>query len=94
MQQIFTGEDYKSDSGMMTSIWGPPAWHFLHCISFNYPVKPDKQQKEDYYKLCLNDPMIAYGNAYGFGCPNPKFEEGNLPPLDSSLQKKDCEYSP
>ena len=52
-------------------------------------------QKEDYYKLCLNDPMIAYGNAYGFGCPNPNFEKGNLPPLYPTEENgmKVCEYS-
>jgi len=54
MQQIFTGKDYNSHSGIMTSIWGPPAWHFLHCISFNYPVKPDKHQKKDYYNYVIN----------------------------------------
>ena len=54
MGKIFTGDDYKSDSGMMTSIWGPPAWHFLHCISFNYPVNPTIEQKKKYYNYFLN----------------------------------------
>jgi len=48
---IFTEEDYNSGDGMMTSIWGPPLWHTLHTISFNYPIKPTDKQKKDYYKF-------------------------------------------
>merc|ERR1712098_204379 len=36
---------------MLTSVWGPPLWHALHCISFNYPVKPTKQDKKKYKKF-------------------------------------------
>ena len=35
---------------MLTSVWGPSLWHTLHTISFNYPVKPTKKDKEDNYK--------------------------------------------
>lgn len=42
----FTNSDYKSDSGMITAIWGPAQWHFLHAVSFNYPLKPTKEQKD------------------------------------------------
>lgn len=31
---------------MITSIWGPGMWHFLHTMSFNYPVKPTKTNKD------------------------------------------------
>jgi hypothetical protein len=51
---IFTEEDYNSPDGMMTSIWGPPMWHVLHTISFNYPVEPTKEQKEYYYNFYSN----------------------------------------
>lgn len=44
----FTKDDYESNNGMMTSIWGPAAWHFLHSISFNYPVNPSVEQKHKY----------------------------------------------
>jgi hypothetical protein len=40
--------NYDSKEGMITRIWGPPLWHFLHTISFNYPVKPKKQDKLKY----------------------------------------------
>jgi hypothetical protein len=44
----FTEADYNSNNGMLTSIWGPALWHTLHTMSFNYPVKPTKEQKEHY----------------------------------------------
>jgi hypothetical protein len=47
-EQFFSKDDYDSNNGMMTSIWGPPTWHMLHCISFNYPVSPSNIQKTQY----------------------------------------------
>ena len=46
---VFTDQDYNSNDGMMTAIWGPPLWHSLHTISFNYPVEPTKEQQQQYY---------------------------------------------
>ncbi len=40
MKLNFTDKEYNSDYGMITYIWGPLLWHFLHIISFNYPVDP------------------------------------------------------
>lgn len=39
---------------MLTSIWGPPLWHVLHTISFNYPVEPTTKQKKDYRDFVLS----------------------------------------
>lgn len=50
----FTQDDFNSGDGMMTSIWGPPMWHILHTISFNYPVNPTCDQKKYYYKFYKN----------------------------------------
>ena len=47
----FTLKQYNSKDGMMTSIWGPSMWHTMHTISFNYPVKPTKEDKKNYKKL-------------------------------------------
>ena len=49
MNTTFTSKDFNSPDGMMTSIWGPPLWHFLHTMSFNYPCSPTKKDKQ-YYK--------------------------------------------
>ena len=50
----FTEVDFLSGDGMMTSVWGPPMWHMLHTISFNYNVKPTKEQMKHYYKFYKN----------------------------------------
>ena len=39
-------EYYNNKNCMMTYIWGPPLWHFLHTMSFNYPVNPTKHDKK------------------------------------------------
>jgi hypothetical protein len=45
------------DNGLMTRLWGPGGWQFLHCVSFGYPYKinPTKQEhidkQNDYYRF-------------------------------------------
>jgi hypothetical protein len=51
---IFTEEHYNSNDGFLTRIWGAPAWHFLHTLSFNYPVNPTLHQKKHYRNFILN----------------------------------------
>jgi len=46
---IYTEQDYASNDGMLTTVWGPPMWHVLHTISFNYPVRPTDKQKNKYF---------------------------------------------
>lgn len=46
--RVFTNIDYHSGDGMLTSVWGPSLWHFLHTMSFNYPVHPLQSDKEHY----------------------------------------------
>ena len=53
-KSVFTEIDYNLDNGFMVSIWGPPLWHVLHTISFNYPVEPTSKQQLDYYKFYNN----------------------------------------
>lgn len=47
--RTFSRKDYMSGDGMLTSVWGPAAWHLLHTISFNYPINPTEENKK-YYK--------------------------------------------
>ena len=30
-----------NNNGMMTKIWGPPGWLFLHCVTMGYPTELD-----------------------------------------------------
>lgn len=48
---VYTEQHYNSRDGMLTYIWGPPLWHFLHTMSFNYPLRPTAQQKRDYRRF-------------------------------------------
>ena len=39
---------------MLTSVWGPSIWHFLHVMSFNYPIKPTKDDKKNYKEFIIS----------------------------------------
>ncbi len=52
--KTFTRNDYNSGDGMLTTIWGPTAWHFLHTISFNYPTNPSIEDKKHYKEFVTN----------------------------------------
>jgi hypothetical protein len=53
-QRVFKKKDYYSGDGMLTAVWGPSMWHFLHIMSFNYPVKPTEEDKKNYKEFVLN----------------------------------------
>jgi hypothetical protein len=52
--RIFKKGDFISGDGMMVSLWGPPMWHYLHTMSFNYPVQPTAADKRNYRAFILN----------------------------------------
>ena len=52
--KTYNHKDYKNNNGMLTSVWGPSMWHYLHTISFNYPVKPTKTDIIKYRQFLLN----------------------------------------
>ena len=47
-KQIYTKKEYNSGDGMLTAVWGPSMWHYLHTMSFNYPVEPTREDKIHY----------------------------------------------
>lgn len=53
-KRLFNKKDYLSGDGMLTSVWGPSMWHYLHIISFNYPNNPTKFLKQKYKQFLLN----------------------------------------
>ena len=52
--------DSNADNGMMTKVWGPPGWLFLHCVTFGYPYVIDEsdythfQKRNDYKQFFHN----------------------------------------
>jgi hypothetical protein len=53
-KRVFTKKDYNSGDGFLTSVWGPAMWHYLHTMSFNYPVNPTPEQKKHYRDFIIN----------------------------------------
>ena len=53
-KRVFTKKHYMSGDGMLTSVWGPSLWHYLHVMSFNYPVNPTSQDKKYYRDMIIN----------------------------------------
>jgi hypothetical protein len=54
LDKVYTEEEYKSGDGMLTTVWGPGLWHFLHTMSFNYPNEPSHEQKKHYRDFVLS----------------------------------------
>ena len=52
-KRIFKKKDFISGDGMLTSVWGPSMWHYLHTMSFNYPVNPTEDDKKNYMNFVL-----------------------------------------
>jgi hypothetical protein len=53
-KRTFSRKDYMSGDGMLTSVWGPAAWHLIHTISFNYPINPTAENKKEYKEFIEN----------------------------------------
>ena len=53
-KNVFKKKDFYSGDGFLTTVWGPPFWHTLHTISFNYPVKPTLKEKKHYRNYILS----------------------------------------
>jgi hypothetical protein len=51
---VYKKSDYKSGDGMLTTVWGPAMWHYLHTMSFNYPVEPTPENKKHYREFVYN----------------------------------------
>ena len=53
-RHTFKKKEYASGDGMLTTVWGPSMWHYLHTMSFNYPVTPTAADKKHYRNFILN----------------------------------------
>lgn len=54
VKSLFKNSDFNNSDGMLTTIWGPSLWHFLHTMSFNYPNNPTRVQKKAHKSLLLS----------------------------------------
>ena len=53
-KRTYNKKEFSSGDGMLTSVWGPSMWHYLHTMSFNYPVKLTIEDKKHYKDFILN----------------------------------------
>ena len=53
-KKTYDSKDFNSNDGMLTSVWGPGLWHYLHTMSFNYPSKPTSSDKK-HYKMFIEN---------------------------------------
>ena len=53
-KRVFKKDDFVAGDGMLTTVWGAPMWHYLHTMSFNYPVNPSLEEKHNYRNFVLN----------------------------------------
>jgi hypothetical protein len=53
-KRVFSKKDYNSGDGMITYAWGPALWHYIHMMSFNYPVNPTMEDKKNYRSFIKN----------------------------------------
>ena len=53
-KRTYKKNDFTSGDGMLTTVWGPGLWHYLHTMSFNYPNKPTSKDKKHYRDFILN----------------------------------------
>jgi hypothetical protein len=52
-RRVYDKNDYSSGDGMLTTVWGPSMWHYLHTMSFNYPVNPTDSDKHHYKEFII-----------------------------------------
>lgn len=52
----FSKREMNSNNGMLTTVWGPSLWHYLHILSFNFPMKPSRIQKRKHLEFIKNLP--------------------------------------
>ena len=84
-KKTYTRKDYNNGNGMLTKIWGPGLWHFLHVMSFNYPTHPTAKDKKEYKKfLC----QLRYVLPCGKCRKNLKKNYKTLPPKPSIFKNR------
>jgi hypothetical protein len=85
-RRIYSKKEYLDGNGMLTKVWGPGLWHFIHCISFNYPTKPTAQDKVNYKNFLF---QLKYVLPCGKCRKNLKKNFKKLPPKASVFKNRD-----
>lgn len=54
IKRVYNKKDFISGDGMLTYVWGPALWHYLHTMSFNYPINPTMAEKKNYRDFIIS----------------------------------------
>lgn len=74
---------------MNQNIWGPHLWFSLHTISFNYPIKPSKDDIDNYKSFFLSLKTVIPCSV----CKKNYIRHLNEMPIDKALEsRKDLVY--
>lgn len=46
--------NYNSKDGMQSAIFGPALWMSIHLVSFNYPMNPSEEDKNNYHRWLMS----------------------------------------
>merc|ERR1712159_433648 len=71
---------------MLTTVWGPSLWHYLHIMSFNFPSKPTILQKNKHLEFIKN---LQYTMPCKYCRINLKKNFKVLPPTKKIVQSRD-----
>jgi hypothetical protein len=85
-KSVYSINDYRSNDGMLTTVWGPGMWHYLHTMSFNYPVNPSKEDKKHYSDFIL---QLQYVLPCGKCRKNLKKNFKKLPLTSSNMESRE-----
>lgn len=74
---------------MNQNIWGPHLWFSLHTMTFNYPIRPTKEDKENYKNFFLSLKNVIPCSI----CKKNYIRHLNEMPLEKALNsRKDLVY--
>lgn len=85
-RRTYSNNDYHSNDGMLTTVWGPGIWHYLHTMSFNYPVSPTPEEKQHYRNFVLE---LQYVLPCGKCRKNLVKNFKKLPLTESAMKSRD-----
>ena len=85
-KRVFSLKEYNANDGMISSVWGPAMWHYLHTMSFNYPVNPTIEDKRNYKCFVMN---LQYVLPCKYCRMNLKTNFKQLPLKNSDMKNRD-----
>ena len=77
----------NKQNGMMTKVWGPPGWFFLHAVTFGYPdeINPENVDRVRHYANFFNSLGHVLPCKY---CRNSYNEYISELPVENFLQSR------